>query len=59
MTDIKTILKQPDSDIKRSGFFVKTIFEEYRKISGIMPKYCDCKLKQYTNYLRQHYGING
>lgn len=58
MTDIQTILKQPDSDIKRSGFFVKTIFEEYKRISGEFPQFCDCQLTKYINYLRQHYGIN-
>ena len=58
MTDIQTILQKPDSDIARSGFFVKTIFEEYKRISGDFPQFCDCQLTKYINYLRQHYGIH-
>lgn len=58
MTDIQTILKQPESDIKRSGCFVMQIFEEYKRISGELPQFCDCQLYKYITYLKQHYGIN-
>ena len=58
MTDIQTILTMPDSDIARSGIFVKQIFEEYRRVSGEFPTFCDCQLKKYIKFLRTHYGIN-
>lgn len=51
MTDIQTILKMPDSDIARSGIFVKQIFDDYKRISGQTPQFCDCQLKKYIKFL--------
>ena len=58
MTTIEQILQMPDSDIAKSGIIVKQIFEEYRKVSGQFPQFCDCQLKKYLRYLRKHYGTN-